>query len=60
MRDILIESWDQLHAAMFEDVWDPSILRYRNDRVYRGMSDSVWELTPRSTVPARTIWVWKK
>ena len=46
MRDILIESWDQLHTAVFEDVWDPSILRYRNDRVFRGMSDSLWELTP--------------
>ena len=46
MRDILIESWDHLHTAVFEDVWDPSILRYRNDRVFRGMSDSLWELTP--------------
>ena len=39
MRDVLIESWDALHSAVFENVWDPAIMRYRNNRVYRGMSD---------------------
>jgi len=46
MRDIVIENWEQLQSAVFEDVWDPAILRYRNNRVYRGMSDSQWALTP--------------
>ena len=46
MRDILIKSWDQLQEAVFEDVWDPAILRYRNNRVFRGMSDAEWSLTP--------------
>ena len=46
MRDILIKSWDQLHTAVFEDVWDPTILRYRNNRVFRGMCDAEWGLTP--------------
>ena len=46
MRDILIKSWDDLHTAVFEGVWDPHILRYRNNRVYRGMCDAEWGLTP--------------
>ena len=46
MRDVLIESWDALHSAVFENVWDPAIMRYRNNRVYRGMSDGQWALTP--------------
>ena len=46
MRDILIKSWDELQSAVFEDVWDPAILRYRNNRVFRGMSDAEWALTP--------------
>ena len=46
MREILIENWDQLQAAVFEGVWDPAIQRYRNNRVYRGMQDAQWGLTP--------------
>ena len=46
MRDILIKSWDQLQTAVFEDVWDARILRYRNNRVFRGMCDAEWGLTP--------------
>ena len=39
MRDIIINNWDELHSAVFENVWDPAIMRYRNNRVYRGMAD---------------------
>lgn len=46
MREIIINSWDELQSAIFEGVWDPTILRYRNNRVYRGMSDCAWGLTP--------------
>lgn len=46
MRDIVIRSWDELHTAVFDGVWDPAILRYRNNRVFRGMSDAEWALTP--------------
>ena len=46
MRDICIESWDQLLAAVFDGVWDPSIARYRNNRVFRGMAEYQWGLTP--------------
>ena len=46
MRDIIINNWDELHSAVFENVWDPAIMRYRNNRVYRGMADCAWGLTP--------------
>lgn len=46
MRDILIENWNDLHAAVFEGVWDPAIQRYRNNRVYRGAADCEWGLIP--------------
>ena len=46
MREIVINGWDQLQSAAFEGVWDPNILRYRNNRVYRGVSDKQWDLTP--------------
>lgn len=61
MRDVLIESWDALHSAVFENVWDPAIMRYRNNRVYRGMSDGQWGAhalaQPRL---ARRICRWKR
>ena len=46
MRELTVKSWDELHSAVFEGVWDPAILRYRNNRVFRGMSDAEWALTP--------------
>jgi len=46
MKDIIVNGWDALQAAVFEGVWDESICRYRTNRVYRGMSDLKWSLTP--------------
>ncbi len=46
MRELTVKSWDELHSAVFEGVWAPAILRYRNTRVFRGMSDAEWALTP--------------
>ena len=46
MRDIIIESWDHLLSAVFDGVWDPAIARYRNNRVFRGMAEYQWGLTP--------------
>ena len=46
MREIIIQSWDELQAAAFEDVWDAEVLRYRNNRVFRGVADRRWGLTP--------------
>ena len=46
MQEIVIRGWDELQSAIFQDVWDPVILRYRNNCVYRGMADIRWGLLP--------------
>ena len=46
MRDVMIRNWDELQSAIFDGVWDADILRYRDNRVYRGMSDRDWGLVP--------------
>ncbi|MBQ9264731.1 MAG: FRG domain-containing protein [Clostridia bacterium] len=46
MQETVIHSWDELQSAIFEGVWDPDILRYRDNCVYRGMSNREWGLTP--------------
>ncbi len=46
MRDIVIGGWDDLQKAIFDGVWDESIMRYRNNRVFRGAANSAWGLTP--------------
>ena len=46
MQEIVIHGWDELQSAIFEGVWDADILRYRNNCVYRGMSDQAWGLVP--------------
>ena len=46
MRELRIRNWDELQSVVFENVWEPSIMRYRNSRVYRGMADCEWALTP--------------
>ncbi len=46
MQETVIHGWDELQSAIFQDVWDPVILRYRNNCVYRGMADLRWGLLP--------------
>lgn len=46
MQETVIHGWDELQSAIFDGVWDPDILRYRDNCVYRGMSDAAWGLTP--------------
>ena len=46
MQEIIIHGWDELQSAIFSGVWDPDILRYRDNCVYRGMADWTWGLTP--------------
>jgi len=46
MQETVIHNWDELQSAIFEGVWDESILRYRDNCVYRGMSNRDWGLTP--------------
>ena len=46
MQEIVIRNWDELQSAIFDGVWDPDIMRYRNNCVYRGMSDKNWSMMP--------------
>lgn len=46
MQEIIIHSWEELQQAVFEDVWDPKIMRYRDNRIYRGTADQQWNLVP--------------
>ncbi len=46
MQITVIHSWDELQSVIFQDVWDEAILRYRDNSVYRGMSDNEWGLMP--------------
>lgn len=46
MQEMVIHSWDELQQVVFDDVWDEKIMRYRDNRIYRGMSDSHWNLVP--------------
>ena len=46
MQEIIIHNWDELQRAVFDDVWDEKIMRYRDNRIYRGMADQSWNLIP--------------
>ena len=46
MQEIFIHNWDELQQAVFDDVWDEKIMRYRDNRIYRGTADLQWNLVP--------------
>lgn len=46
MQDVIIHSWDELQKAVFDDVWDEKVMRYRDNCVYRGVADEKWDLVP--------------
>lgn len=45
MREVVVQSWDDLQREIFDGVWDDSIMRYRNNCVYRGMAVEKWGLS---------------
>ena len=45
MREVAIRNWDDLQREIFEGVWDPAIMRYRTNCVYRGMAVETWGLS---------------
>ena len=47
MKDIVVHSFIELQTEVFRDTWNDRLMRYRDNRVYRGMGDASW-----STVPA--------
>ena len=46
MQEIVIRSWDELQRVVFADVWDDKVMRYRDNRIYRGTADQAWNLIP--------------
>lgn len=46
MQEIVISDWDELQRVVFDDVWDGKVMRYRDNRIYRGTSDALWSLVP--------------
>ena len=52
MQEIVIHNWDELQRAVFDDVWDEKVMRYRDNRIYRGTAESMamlsWQRIPES------------
>ena len=46
MQEIVIRGWDDLQRVVFDDVWDEKVMRYRDNRIYRGTADQQWNLVP--------------
>ena len=46
IQEVVIHDWDELQEAVFDDVWDEKVMRYRDNRIYRGTSDQQWNLVP--------------
>ena len=46
MQEIIIHNWDEFQRVVFDDVWDDKIMRYRDNRIYRGMAEQSWDLIP--------------
>ncbi len=44
MREVTIHSFEELQELVFKDCYEESINRYRNDFVYRGVSDGSYPL----------------
>ncbi len=46
MRETIVRNWEDLQKDIFDGVWDPKVLRYRANFVYRGMGRADWGLFP--------------
>ena len=51
MQEIIIHNWDELQRVVFDDVWDDKIMRYRDNRIYRGMAEQSWDAQPSAAPP---------
>lgn len=46
LREVVIHSFNELQNEVFSDVWDGQLMRYRDNKVYRGMEDKSWGCLP--------------
>jgi len=44
VKDVRVETWNELQDQMFEGSWQPAIGRYRSTFAFRGMADREWTL----------------
>lgn len=44
-KDIFIHSWEELQTALFDHSWDANLQRFRSSYVYRGSTDSHYDLS---------------
>lgn len=47
INEICVKSWGELQEHLFDKSWDDSIKRFRSPFVYRGLSDSNYDLKTR-------------
>ncbi len=46
MKEITVHSVIELQTEVFRDTWDSRLMRYRDNRVYRGMGNASWTMEP--------------
>ena len=46
MKEITVHSFIELQTEVFRDTWDGRLMRYRDNRVYRGMGNASWTMEP--------------
>ncbi len=46
MREKTVHSFIELQNEIFRDTWNDSLMRYRDNRVYRGMGNAAWTMEP--------------
>ena len=46
MRQLTVHSFIELQTEVFRDTWNDQLMRYRDNRVYRGMGDAAWTMEP--------------
>lgn len=49
VEDIVVNSWVELQAALFDHSWDDKLERFRSAHVYRGTSDKAFDLSTSIT-----------
>lgn len=43
-KDIIVQNWQELQVALFQDSWDKNINRYRSSYLYRGLWNKNFDL----------------
>ena len=46
MKEKTVHSFIELQTEIFHDTWNDQLMRYRDNRVYRGMGNAAWTMEP--------------